>query len=284
MKNVLITGTNSFIGESLKNWLSASENQYKVMTLDMEHNDWKSVDFKIYDVVVHLAALVHKHDTIKHKAMYYKVNYELAVEAAAKAKSDGVSQFVFLSTMSVYGIDKGKIDSTTISHPTSYYGKSKLKAENEIKKLEDSKFHVAILRPPMVYGAGCKGNYPLLVKFTKLTPVFPMVNNLRSMIYIDNLCEFIKVVIDDYMTGIFFPQNSEYLSTTDLVKEIASAHNKKIIYLKWLKWFIKPIGIMNFNKRFEDLTYDKEMSLIHKEYCVVEFRESIALTEQGNIK
>ncbi|GAE28185.1 UDP-glucose 4-epimerase [Halalkalibacter wakoensis JCM 9140] len=203
----------------------------------------------------------------------------MAFEVAQKAKNAGVKQFVFLSSMSVYGIDSGMIDANSRLNPKSHYGKSKMQAEEMIKPLNDEKFNVAILRPPMIYGKGCKGNYPRLANLALKVPIFPEINNKRSMIYIDNLSEFVKVLIDDCNSGMFFPQNSEYVSTSEMVRTIAEVHGKKVLMTRLFNPFLRLLKTRTLNKVFGDLIYEKRMSEYKKEYNVNKFIESIQLTE-----
>ena len=220
------------------------------------------------------------------KDLYFRVNRDLAYEVAKKAKKEGVSQFIFLSSMSVYGMDTGVITRETVPHPKSLYGKSKLEAEKLIEHLNDQTFKVAILRPPMVYGKGCKGNYPKLAKLAKITPLFPDIKNMRSMIFVDNLSYFLKVIIDDSQSGVFFPQNNEYVNTSELVELIAKYNNKKI---KLTKLFNPIINSLKFNstvkKIFGTLIYEKNISINLYEYVdFVDLKESVKLTEDNNEK
>ena len=184
------------------------------------------------------------------KDLYFRVNRDLAYEVAKKAKKEGVSQFIFLSSMSVYGMDTGVITRETVPHPKSLYGKSKLEAEKLIEHLNDQTYKVAILRPPMVYGKGCKGNYPKLAKLAKITPLFPDIKNMRSMIFVDNLSYFLKVIIDDSQSGVFFPQNNEYVKTSELVKLIAKYNNKKIRLTKLFNPIINSLKFNSTVKKF----------------------------------
>lgn len=184
------------------------------------------------------------------KDLYFRVNRDLAYEVAKKAKKEGVSQFIFLSSMSVYGMETGVITRDTVPQPKSLYGKSKLEAEKLIEHLNDQTYKVAILRPPMVYGKGCKGNYPKLATLAKITPLFPDIDNKRSMIYVDNLSKFLKVIIDDNQSGLFFPQNNEYVKTSELVKLIAKYNNKKIRLTKLFNPIINSLKFNSTVKKF----------------------------------
>jgi UDP-glucose 4-epimerase len=281
MKKILITGSNSYIGTSVEKWLLKEPEKYTVDTLDMKDNTWKEKEFSGYDVVFHVAGIAHVKETKDMKDLYFKVNRDLAYSTAKKAVNDDVKQFIFLSSMSVYGLESGVIDYSTPLKPNSFYGKSKLQAEEQISLLADESFKIALLRPPMVYGKGCKGNYPKLAKLAIRVPFFPDIDNKRSMLYIDNLSEFIRHIIDDHADGLFFPQNSEYVKTSDMVKLIAEAHGKKIamssLFNPLLKLFANNIGTVN--KVFGSLVYDKNMSEYKSDYRIINLKESIFKTE-----
>ena len=280
MKRVLITGKNSYIGTSLENWLMREPDKYKVDTVDMKDRSWKEKDFSSYDVVFHVAGIAHIKETSDNQNLYYKVNRDLAYETAQKAKQDGVEQFIFLSSMSVYGIEQGVIDKNTPLTPNSAYGKSKIEAEKLINKLQDDSFTVATLRPPMVYGKGCRGNYPRLVGLALKTPIFPKVDNKRSMIYIDNLSEFVKRLIDNRSGGLFFPQNADYVNTSEMVRIIAEVHGKRVVMTKLFNPLLRLLNVSTVNKVFGDLVYDISMSDYVSEYRICGFRESIKTTEE----
>lgn len=280
MKKILITGKNSYIGVSLENWLMRELDKYKVDTVDMKDGSWKEMDFSSYDVVFHVAGIAHIKETTDNQDRYYKVNRDLAYETAQKAKEDGVEQFIFLSSMSVYGIENGVIDKDTQLKPNSAYGKSKIEAEELINKLQEDSFAVVTLRPPMVYGKGCRGNYPRLVELALKTPIFPKVDNKRSMIYIDNLSEFIKQLIDNRSGGLFFPQNAKYVNTSEMVRLIAEAHGKRVVMTKLFNPLLRLLNVSTVNKVFGDLVYDISMSDYVSDYRVCGFQESIKITEE----
>ncbi|MDT2767639.1 NAD-dependent epimerase/dehydratase family protein [Globicatella sulfidifaciens] len=287
MKNILITGKNSYIGTSLENWLMREPDKYKVDTVDMKDGAWKEKDFSQYDVVFHVAGIAHVSSDPKMEDLYYKVNRDLTIETAEKAKSEGVKQFIFMSSIIVYGdssSNKRVIDRNTVPTPSNFYGNSKLQAEEGIKHLETNDFKIVVLRPPMIYGKGSKGNYPRLANMAKKIPVFPDIDNERSMLHIDNLCEFIKVMIDHEETGLYFPQNKEYVKTSELVRSIAEVHGKKIWMISWMNWLIRMmVGIGIVNKVFGNLVYEKSMSDYDKvNYRIRTFKESIELTESGD--
>lgn len=281
-KRILITGKNSYVGVNFKNWLAQWPENYEVEEVSVRGEEWKKKDFSKFDTVLHVAGIAHIKETKENQSLYYKVNKHLAYEIAKKAKEAGVRQFVFLSSMSVYGIDNGIIYKNTPLKPLSAYGKSKLEAEELIKKLQDSTFIVSTIRPPMIYGKGCRGNYPKLARLALKTPFFLNVSNKRSMIYIDNLCEFIKKLIDNHSEGLFFPQNNEYVNTTEMVRLIAEFHEKNILMTKVFNPLLNLLKVRMLNKVFGDLVYDMKISEYQSEYRVCGFEKSIALTESGS--
>lgn len=267
MKKVLITGANSYIGTSVEKYIAehyAGECAFD--TLDMQDGSWRQTSFAGYDAVFHVAGIAHSDSgkiSKEKAALYYSVNTDLAVETATKAKADGVKQFIFMSSAIVYGesakIGKQKvITKDTPVSPANAYGDSKVQAENGIVPLQDESFKVCILRPPMIYGKGCKGNYLSLRKFALKMKLFPYVKNERSMLYIDNLCEFVRLMIVNEESGIFFPQNSEYTNTSEMVKLIAAAHGRKLKLMRGTTWAVRFMGLFTglVKKAFGNLTYD----------------------------
>ena len=280
MKRILITGANSYVGTSFEKWLSQWPEEYHVDTIDMIDGTWRDKSFAGYDAVFHVAGIAHVKETKKNEHLYYEINRDLAVETARKAKTEGVSQFIFMSSMSVYGMDSGVITKDTEPHPKSNYGKSKLQAEREIEKLANDNFILTVLRPPMIYGKGCKGNYAKLSKFAKWTPVFLNIDNKRSMIYMDNLSEFIKIVINKKVNGVLMPQNNNYSNTSELVKIIAHIHGKKILFIKNIGWLLEIAKYISktINKIFSNLYYDINISEYN--YCMISLKDSIELIER----
>ena len=294
MKKVLITGANSYIGVSFENYVKERySSELAVDTVDMIDGSWRNKDFSSYDIVYHVAGLAHADvgkvsDEVK--AKYYAVNTDLAIKTASKAKKDGVKQFVFMSSAIVYGDSApyGKTKRITVDtepQPTNFYGDSKWQADKGVRELADDSFVVTVLRPPMIYGKNSKGNYPSLAKMAKKLPVFPYVQNERSMLYIENLCEFLCQVMIRGEGGIFWPQNVEYTNTSEMVKMIAAASNHKIHVSKAWNWVVglarlipgKSRGLAN--KAFGNLSYDQSMSKYDFKYQIFNLTDSIARTE-----
>lgn len=297
MRKILITGAGSFIGTSFENYIKSHEKhaEYEISVMDTltgklvggeSEDTW---NFDGYDTVFHVAGIAHADVgkvTEEGKELYRKVNTELAIETAKKAKAAGVKQFIFMSSAIVYGasspIGKEKIiTKDTKPEPENFYGESKLNAETGLLELSAGDFKVVILRPPMIYGPGCKGNYNSLRKFALKLPVFPKVANERSMLYIDNLCEFVRLMIDNEESGIFHPANAETSNTSEMVKMIAEAHGKKKALMGGLTWLLKLMSHFTglVNKAFGNLTYSSELTEYKENYRVYSLAESITATE-----
>lgn len=291
MKKILITGANSYIGTSFENYINKNyPDEYVVDTVDMIDGTWREKSFSGYDSVFHVAGIAHSDNgriSAEKEKLYYAVNTDLTVETAKKAKADGVKQFVFMSSAIVYGdsapIGEAKvITKNTPTSPANCYGDSKVQAENGIQPLQDDVFNVVVLRPPMIYGKGSKGNYPTLVKLALTMPIFPYVKNQRSMLYIENLCEFVRQMVENEEQGIFWPQNREYSNTSELVAMIAEAHGKKVRLLKGFSCMLKFMGYVTgiVNKAFGNLTYEQSLSEYKIDYRTKNLKESIEETEK----
>ena len=294
MKKVLITGANSYIGVSFENYVKEHySEELSVDTVDMIDGSWREKDFGPYDIVYHVAGLAHadvgKVDE-ETKKKYYAINTDLAIETAGKAKKEGVKQFVFMSSAIIYGDSApyGKtkrITADTEPNPANFYGDSKWQADKGVRALSDENFTVTVLRPPMIYGKGSKGNYPTLAKMAKKLPVFPKVVNERSMLYIENLCEFLCQVMIRGQGGVFWPQNAEYTRTSDMVKTIAEVSEHRIHVSKMWNWVVGlsshiPGKVSSLtNKAFGNMSYEQSMSAYDFEYQIVDLNTSIKRTE-----
>ena len=281
MKNVLITGAGSFVGTNIEKWLLKEPEQFKVDTVDTMNDVWKKADFTKYDVVFHVAGIAHVDPKPEMAPLYYKVNRDLAIEVAKLAKECGVRQFIYMSSRIVYRVSrslKGNVTTPeTQPDPNDFYGDSKLQAENGLKELENDAFKVCILRPPMIYGSGNKGNLPRLAWLSLKTPIVPAWHNKRSMIHVNNLAEFIKQLIQREMSGTFCPQNAELADTVEIVRAVAKENGHKIWITKLLNpfvwvgsFFLPPIP-----KMFADSYYVPEMSKYSFDYQVISFADSI---------
>lgn len=280
MKRVLITGANSYVGTNVEAWLKKTPGDFIVNTVSTYNKEWQNVDFSKYDVVFHVAGIAHVDAKKKMERLYRSVNTDLTLEIAAWSKKHGIKQFIFMSSSIVFKESKSLkpnvINPKTVPNPNGFYGDSKLQAEIGLKNMETKDFKVAILRPPMIYGPNCKGNFLRLAKLGTVTPIFPSFHNKRSMLFIDNLCEFVKQVIWKELGGTFYPQNAELADTVFIVEYFAKKSNHKIHIWKWLNVFVylgSPF-IRSLNKMFADSYYVPEMSKYDFDYQLVSLEDS----------
>lgn len=278
--NILITGAGSYVGTQVENWLK-KDGQFQVDSVDTFGDNWKKADYTQYDVVYHVAGIAHVNADPKMEPLYYKVNRDLTIEIAKHAKAAGVKQFIFMSSMIVFhesqSLKAEVLTKDTKPNPNGFYGDSKLQAEKGLKELECETFKVCILRPPMIYGPNAKGNFPRLAKLATKTPLFPAYHNKRSMLFIDNLSEFVKQAILRQLSGTFYPQNRELADTVEIIRFFAKEANHKVAIWSLLNpfvsigsWFLQPV-----NKMFATYYYDPSMSQMDFDYQIVSFEESL---------
>ncbi|WP_368914445.1 NAD-dependent epimerase/dehydratase family protein [Exiguobacterium acetylicum] len=265
MKTILITGSNSYVGTSFEKWLKTNQKKINVKKLSVRNNEWMHHEFNSYDTILHAAALVHESEKGKTLEEYLIVNTVLTKKLAIKAKAEGVKHFIFLSSMAVFGEESDALKMVTITPetnpvPSTLYGHSKLEAENELLKLEDSSFSITIIRPPLIYGANCPGNFSRLNNISTKISFFPYIKNSRSMINIEDLSEVIYQSIQEKKTKIIHPQDKEYMNTSILIKKLGILNGRKInlIYMDfWIvKFFINKSTLLK--KVFGNLVYSKE--------------------------
>lgn len=279
--NILITGTNGYIGTSFAGYLKKYNEGYRTQFISLRDNKWKNYDLSGIDVILHAAAVVHRPDLKGQEAeeLYHSVNVELTHELAEMAVAAGVPHFIFMSTMNVYGRSSGTISPSDVPAPETLYGKTKLQAEKELQRIFGAAgrgFTLTIVRPPMVYGPSCPGNFARLSKLAVRIPLFPRIKNERSMIYIENLCEFLRLAAVQRLDGIFCPQNDEYVNTSDLVREIAEASGHRMLLIPGLNVPLRAAARSSavVSKIAGTLIYEKDTS-IPFDYNVADFRESV---------
>lgn len=281
MIKVLITGAGSYVGESVRRYILSTSSDFEIDSVDTMNDAWKKADFSKYDVVYHVAGIAHVNADPKMEPLYYKVNRDLTIDVARAAKTAGVKQFIFMSSQIVFhesqSLKTEVLTALTKENPNGFYGDSKLQAEKGLYELECETFKVCILRPPMIYGPNSKGNFPRLVKLAQKTPLFPAWHNQRSMLYIDNLAEFVKQAILRGLGGTFYPQNRELADTVEIIRFFAKANGHKI----WITRFLNPfvwLGsfvLQPINKMFATYYYSSEMSKADFDYQLVSFNESL---------
>lgn len=243
MIKILIIGLTSYVGLSLANYTKGLGSDYLVELTSSRNDSWKNKDFSQYDVICNPAAIVHRPDAPSE--LYYKINRDMAIEIAQKAKTSGVKQFIQISTNGVFGIDVGVMSEMSEYKPYNDYGKSKLEADKALVTLSDDTFKVCIIRPPMIYGSGCKGNYNKLEKYALTIPIFPSIKNKKDFLFIDNLSDFILFVVKNNLEGCFYPTDPETTCVTEWVKKIARYNSKKMLLMDIFNPFVK-IGIKYF--------------------------------------
>jgi len=264
MKNIVCTGSSGFIGSY---FTSKYSNKYAIASFSFLHDTLEDLSLNTTNVVVHLSALVHQMDGASEDE-YERVNVIQTLELAKKAKASGVQQFVFMSSVKVYGEESSNVYTEhTPLHPQDAYGASKRKAELELLKLEDENFRVSIIRTPIVYGYGVKANIKSLVSLVSKVPILPFggITNRRSMVYIGNLCHLIEVIIDKNASGIYLAADDKPLSTTELIESIAEALDTKI-YLLQIPFFPQLLKLFKpsfYQRLYGSLELDTQSTKKH---------------------
>ena len=283
MIKILITGAGSYVGESVRRYILSTSSDFEIDAVDTMNDAWKEAEFSKYDVVYHVAGIAHVNADPKMEPLYYKVNRDLTIEVARAAKAAGVKQFIFMSSQIVFhesqSLKTEVLTSETKENPNGFYGDSKLQAELGIKPLEDENFKVCILRPCMIYGPNAKGNFPRLAKLATKVPLFPEWHNKRSMLYIDNLAEFVKQAVLRGLSGTFYPQNRELADTVEIIRFFAKAAGHKVWITRLLNPFVwlGSFVLQPINKMFATYYYAPEMSKMDFDYQLVSFEESLKL-------
>ena len=290
MKKILVTGVNSYIGNSFRSYMEAEHTgEFLIDGISCRNGAWKEVDFSGYDSIFHVAGIAHADSgkiTPEREKQYYEVNCDLAAAVAEKAKREGVRQFIYMSSSIIYGNptslkDRKRIDRNTPPSPAGAYGESKLRGEQAVLPLNDASFRVVVLRPPMIYGKGSKGNYPVLAKLADKLPLFPKTDNQRSCLYIENLAEFVYLMIKNDESGIFFPQNREYFNTSELASMIAETHGKRLLIVPGFQWMLQLLSHFTplVLKAFGSIYYDQALSDYREEYRKYSLKNSVKKAE-----
>ena len=287
MRKVLVAGRNSFIGTAVERRLAEFDGAYETLALDMHGDAWKAFDFSPFDCVVHVAGVAHVSPKPELRPVYEAVNRDLAVACGRRAREMGVRQFVFLSSAIVFGAaapagQNREIGPETSPSPEGAYGRSKLEAEHGLRALEDGRFRVAILRPMMVFGRGCKGNYNQLAAIARRAPFFPALANRRGVVYIDDLAELIRRLIDAGEGGTFHPQPC-VASTADIARAVAAAHGRRLPCLRALDPLVKALGGSGPARRaFGGFYYREDMAAHGYAPGTLSLEECVARTEENH--
>ena len=240
---VLVTGASGFIGRHLipalesggwtvrraLRFTTGAENEVLIDTIGSE-TSWERSLVGV-DSVVHLAARVH-HPYEEHaRELYQEINVEGTLRLARSAADAGVRRFVFISTILVNGRStdgRGPINEDDELTPRGLYGVSKAVAETRLRKLsQNSGMQITVIRPPLVYGAGAKGNFQLLTRVVQrgIPLPFASINNRRAFVAVENLASFIQQRLSDANEGyeVFLVADDEQVSTPEFVRRLAKA-------------------------------------------------------------
>lgn len=294
MKKVMLVGIGGYIGGKFTEYINKNYPDWQIDAVDSMNGIWKDADFHGYDAVYNVSGLAHANARQGSNELYYAVNGQLSIDVAAKAKAEGVPLFVQMSSQIVYGDMSGlgeekMITPETIPSEPTIYGKSKMMAERGLHELEDATFLVAIMRPPLIYSEYARDNFPRLVNFAKKMPVFPKLENRQSMVYVDNLCELVKLVIENCKGGTYFPQQECYIETSKIVADIAKAVGNKMwqtrMFNPALRLLSKCEKFSFIHKAFGSIAYDMNMSNhFDGKYRVVSYEESIRRIAKAHLK
>lgn len=283
---ILIIGKNSYIGNHIDEWLT--KYGHEVAQLDLLTEDWKNYDYSSFDAIVHVAGIVHRPDC-KDWELYKRVNTDMPVKIATMAKEQGVKQYIYFSTMGVYQANKklgaSVVDATTplLSNSSSFYGMSKLMAEEALTKLQEEGLSVAFVRPPSVYGKGCKGGY--ITGFKKIAQMLPVIprayeNACQSFIYIDNLSECVRLIVENHLGGVFCPQDDEIPNANRLLEVICKGIGKTYRSSRLLGICLQLLSFIPLVKKaYGGIEYSRTLSdIAGLDYVVVSFEEGMRRT------
>lgn len=226
MLTVAVTGANGFVGQR---FMKYKTERYRLIPVSLRDVKPESINLKDADVVVHLAGKAHDM-SLQDEQVYMNINYELTKALANHALRSGVKHFIYVSSVKVYGEGGDEaLNENSDCHPEDPYGKSKLKAEQYLQSIQNDSFVVSIVRPPVVYGPGVKGNIIRLLAAVDKGSMLPLGNtrNRRTMVFLDNLIELIHRIIDNRAAGIFVAGDRQPLSTDGLIRIIGDKLGKK---------------------------------------------------------
>jgi nucleoside-diphosphate-sugar epimerase len=251
--NILITGASGFVGSHLCNFFEAKGISYTAVVrhpinclknakLIVEQissdTNWEQ-SLKGIDAVIHLAGRAHVMNDLSKESFrnYASINIDATINLATQAAIHGVKRFVFISSIGVNcNCSEFALNEGLKPDPKGYYALSKKIAEEELREIAlNTNLEVVIIRPPLVYGSGVKANFKKLIEIsrTKLPLPFGAVHNKRSLIYVENLIDFILLCTTHPKAAneTFLISDDEIVSTKDLLVSLAEAQNKKLLLL-----------------------------------------------------
>lgn len=284
-KKVLITGKNSKVTAAFEAYIYDNALDLEIDKISLRDKDISKLSLNGYDVILHTAGITKSDDgslSPKEADKYYRINRDITFKLAKRARKEGIRQFIYLSTMMVYGnaVSIGNrfiIYRETIPNPKSHYGRSKLEAE-EIYKLSNDDFRVLILREPVIYGESFDGEMMKLSKLARILPIFPKMESTKSWLYQGNLCEFIRIGIDEKLEGIFCPRDKETLTTSQVVKRCAKIQGKKCVEVPCMLpvlWVLSKVSSL-VNTVCCDISYDDDLGSCKSiPYQIYDFDDAI---------
>ncbi len=263
IKTILLTGASGFVGQR---FVEYNKERYILKPVSLKHQSVEDIDFTGVDAIVHLAGMAHQMQKIEDQ-IYFDINTELTKKFALAAKAQGVSHFIFISTIKVFGEHQNAVltEGSPCQPINDPYGQSKLDAEKLLERMEDSTFTVAIIRPPLVYGPKVKGN---LIRFLKLAdsnmPLpFATISNRRTMVYLDNLTALINAIIEKKASGIYLAADDTPISTTYLIAQMRQNMGKEAKLFSMplpFKWVLKKVRPEMYIRLFGSLEMNPEHS------------------------
>ena len=277
MKKIVVTGEHGALSVELATELRNRTDQ-PVENLGVRGNLWREFDFSEVGIIVHVAGLIPGKNTRPED--FYRVNRDLTRELATKAKAEGVEQFLYLSSMSVYGIElsiekgKGVVYANTPCAPKEDYGKSKFEAEEALRSLEDETFRVAIIRVPSLYNVGRTAYLDRIKRFFDRYPRIPRAfeDRFKSILYTGNLYALIGLLIERNSRGIFCPDDGK-ISAVDLYSAMVPEKKTSRIFglaARIFKW--RP----RVKEYFGNCCYAEELTdLFGGAYRETDFRAAI---------
>lgn len=294
MKKVMLIGVGGYIGCRFTEYMRNNYPDWRIDAVDSMNDKWREADFRGYDAVYNVSGLAHANARHGTEQQYYAVNGQLPIDVALKAKAQGVHLFIQMSSQIVYGdmsaLGEEKVITTeTIPSEPTVYGKSKMMAERGLKELSDEGFQVAIIRPPLIYSEYARDNFPRLVNFAKKMPIFPNIENKQSMLYVDNLCELVRLIIVNNTGGIYYPQQECYIKTSCIVFDIAKEVGNKMClttFFNPLILLLSRLPLFSFiHKAFGSIIYDMKISNhFDGKYRVVSYEESIQRIAKAHMR
>jgi UDP-glucose 4-epimerase len=241
--SVLLSGASGFIGTHLAPALSdhgwmvrravrtatSRSNEIVVGSLGPT-TDWQE-SLAGVEAVVHLAARVHHPNEDHASDLYHSVNTDGTLHLARSAAKSGVRQFIFVSSILVNGRStegRGPFSESDILTPLGVYARSKAAAENGLRAMaSNSGMCITVIRPPMVYGSGAKGNFKLLAQAVKFGIPLPFgsIRNCRAFLAVENLCSFIadRLAHADREFDVFLVADDEQVSTPEFIRRLSKA-------------------------------------------------------------